>query len=594
MPNKKKKKSLLGKFLVWRAKHIPQKQFVYLLSILVGFLTGLVSVFLKNTTHFIQEQVQDGYFTKYFNPYYFLFPIVGIIITIIVKRFILRDQVREPIPSTLFAFSRKNGFIKWKKTYSYLITSIFTVGFGGSVGLEGPSVGTGSAIGANLGRAVHLNYKSRLLLISCAASAAISAIFNAPIAGIIFTIEIFSLDLTFSSLIPLLLASASGAVTSLFMQGSGHLFHYKYIEPFTIADLPFYILLGVLCAFTSIYFSKVFFWMGSQFDKIGDFKNKMLVGSVLLGGLIFLVPPLYGEGYETINHLLNGDIGKVTQESLFSDYLDNPWMIFALLLGLVLLKIFASSLTIGAGGVGGVFAPSLFTGASLGYLFSSLINHFKFFSIPSSNFALVGMAGLMAGVLHAPLTAIFMIAEITGGYELFVPLMLVSAISFAVTRGIRPHSIYTDLLAKRGDLLTHNKDQVILTLLNIEQVIEKNFKTVRPEYSLGELVKVVSQSNRNIFPVTDDEGMLHGVLTLDNFRHIMFDQSIYNTTFVNELMNPPPVVIEKSEGMESVIKKFQSTNAWNLPVVENGKYVGFISKSKLFSVYRSKLLEFSS
>lgn len=588
-----KPKSLLGKFLVWRARHIPQRQFILLLSIFVGFITGLVSVFLKNSTHFIQEQVQHGYFTRYFNPYYFLFPIIGIVITIVIKKYIIRDKVTEPIPSTLLAISRKNGFIKLKKVYSYLLTSIFTVGFGGSVGLEGPSVGTGSAIGANLGRVAHLNYKSRLLLISCAASSAISAIFNAPIAGIIFTIEIFSLDLTFSSLIPLLLASASGAVTSIFLQGSTHLFHYKYIAPFTVDDLPFYLLLGVLCAFASVYFNRLFFWIDRQFGRVADYRQRMLIGGLLLGALIFLVPPLYGEGYDTINNLLNGNIANIVEESFFNDYIENPWVIMMLLLGLVLLKVFASSLTIGAGGVGGVFAPSLFVGASLGYLFSTFINQFKFFSIPNSNFALVGMAGLMAGVLHAPLTAVFMIAEITGGYDLFVPLMLVSAISFLVARGLKPHSIYTDQLAQRGDLLTHNKDQVILTLLNIEQVIERNFKTVRPEMTLGELVKVVSLSNRNIFPVTDKEKNLKGILTLDNFRHIMFDTSIYETTYVSELMNPPPATIEKMEGMESVIKKFQETNAWNLPVVEEGKYVGFISKSKLFSVYRRKLLEFS-
>ncbi len=589
----KQKQSLLGKFLVWRAKNIPQKKFMLILAVVVGFLTGLVAVSLKNTTHFIQEQVQHGYFTRYFNPYYFLFPIIGIVITVLIKKYLLKDSVSEPVPSTLLAISRKNGFIKFKKVYSYLVTSIFTVGFGGSVGLEGPSVGTGSAIGANLGKMMHLNYKSRLVLISCAASGAISAIFNAPIAAIIFTIEIFSLDLTFSSLIPLLLASASGAVTSIFLQGNMHLVHFEYIAPFVVRDVPFYVLLGVLCAFVSVYFNHYFFWMEKQFLKIKSFKYRMVIGGVLLGGLIFMIPPLYGEGYNTINQLLNGDIESIVSESLFSDYLENTWLLIALLLGLVFLKVFASGLTLGAGGVGGIFAPSLFVGASLGYAFSSIVNEIKYFSISNSNFALVGMAGLMAGMLHAPLTAIFMIAEITGGYELFVPLMLVSTISFAVSRSLKPHSIYTDQLAKRGDLLTHNKDQVVLTLLNIEQVIERNFKSVRPEMTLGELVKVVSRSNRNIFPVIDDEGNLKGVLTLDNFRHIMFDQKIYDSTFVRELMFPPPAKVEKNESMESVIKKFHVSNAWNLPVVENGKYVGFISKSKLFSVYRKKLLEFT-
>lgn len=592
MPDKKPK-SLLGKFLVWRARHIPQRQFILLLSILIGFLTGLVSVFLKNSTHYIQEQVQHGYFTKYFNLYYFLFPIIGVMITVFIKKYIVKDRVKEPIPSTLFAISRKNGFIPFKRMYTYLLTSMFTVGFGGSVGLEGPAVGTGSAIGGNIGRMVHLNYKSRLLLISCATSGAIAAIFNAPIAAIIFTIEIFSLDLTFSSLIPLLLASASGAVTSIFLQGNSHLFHFKYIAPFELADVPYYLILGFFCALASVYFNRTFFRIEGFFDRWDNYRYRMLVGGLVLGLLVFLVPPLYGEGYETINYLLNGDIESVVSQSLFSDYIENHWMIIALLVGLVFLKALATSFTLGAGGVGGVFAPSLFTGAVLGYLFSSTLNKLDFVNISTSSFALVGMAGLMAGVLHAPLTAVFMIAEITGGYQLFIPLMLVSAISFLVARNLKPHSIYTDQLAQRGDLLTHNKDQVILTLLNIEQVIERNFSSVHPQMSLGELVKVVSKSKRNLFPVLDQDKKLVGVLTLDDFRHLMFDQSLYETTTVNELMSPPPAVLNSTDTMEQVMKKFQSTNAWNLPVVEDEHYRGFISKSKLFSVYRKKLLEFS-
>ncbi len=564
-----------------------------ILSVLVGLASGLTSVVLKNSVHYIQEQVQHGYFNEYFNPYYFLFPIAGIIITVFIKKYLLRDKVKEPIPFTLFAISRKNGFIPVQRMYSYLVTSMFTVGFGGSVGLEGPAVGTGSAIGANLGRMVHLTLKSRLLLISCATSGAIAAIFNAPIAAIIFTIEIFSLDLTFSSLIPLLLASASGAVTSIFLTGNDYLFHYKYIAPFAVADVPLYIILGVLCAFVSVFFNRIFFWMEGKFERFQNYRYRMMIGGVLLGGLVFLVPPLYGEGYETVNHLLNGNLDAITSESLFSDYTNSPFIIIGLLIGLVLLKVFATSLTMGAGGVGGVFAPSLFTGASLGYLFSYSVNQLNWISIPNSNFALVGMAGLMAGVLHAPLTAVFMIAEITGGYELFIPLMLVSAISFIVTRSIKPHSIYTDQLAQRGDILTHNKDQVVLKLLNIEQVIERNFSSIKPDQSLGQLVKIVSKSRRNLFPVLDDERKLVGVLTLDDFRHLMFDQSLYEETFVKQLMSPPPAVVEITESMEEVMAKFQSTNAWNLPVVKNGHYEGFISKSKLFSVYRRKLIEFS-
>lgn len=589
---RKKFTYLLGKFLKWRARHIKQKQFVLILSILVGFFTGLVTVFLKNSTHFIQKLVTSDYLDEYYNPFYFVFPIIGIVITILIKR-LIKGKIGEGVPSALFAISRKNGFLAPYRMYASIFTSMFTVGFGGSVGLEGPAVSTGSAIGSNLGRMMHLNYKSRILLMSCASAGAIASIFNAPIAAIIFTIEIFSLDLTFGSLIPLLLASASGAVTSIFLQGNDYLFHYKYIAPFEVSEVPLYIMLGILSAFVSIYFHRIYFWVDNYFNRFRSPFTKVLVGGGLLGILIFLIPPLYGEGYETINHLLNGNLEKVLERSFLYDYTTSEYLILALLIGLVVFKAFATTFTFGAGGVGGIFAPSLFIGASFGFVFSRFVNEFEWIHISTSNYTLVGMAGLMAGVLHAPLTAVFMIAEITGGYELFVPLMIVSAISFLVTRGIRPHSIYTMQLAKKGDLLTHNKDQAILTLLSIDKVIEKDFKRVSPEMTLGELIKVVSTSRRNLFPVVDEDRKLVGVLTLDDFRSIMFDQSLYEETYVSELMNPPPAYIEKGENMTKVMQKFQTTGAWNLPVVDKGVYAGFVSKSKLFSVYRRKLIEFS-
>ncbi len=587
-----KPQSLLGKFLVWRARHVTQQQFILFLSVLVGFITGLAAVTLKNTTHFVQEFLQSDFVGSYFNVYYFAFPLIGIGLTLLVKQFI-KGPVGEGIPSTLFAISRRQGFIRPFKMYASLITSMFTVGFGGSVGLEGPTVSTGSAIGSNLGRLMHVNFKQRILLISCATAGAIASIFNAPIAAIIFTIEIFSLDLTFSSLIPLLLASVSGAVTSIFIEGSDYLFHYKFIEPFTIDDLPFYILLGVLSALVSVYFNKTYFYFDRFFSKFKTPGQKTLVGGLALGLIIWLIPPLYGEGYETINHLLNGNIETIVQQSVVYDYFKGEYVIVALLLGLVLFKIFATVFTIGAGGVGGIFAPSLFVGSSMGYLFARLLNSTGFVNISTTNFSLIGMAGLMAGVLHAPLTAIFMIAEITGGYELFIPLMLVAAISFQITRQIMPHSIYTTQLAQRGDLLTHNKDQAILTLMSINNVVEKDFKRVNSNMNLGELVKVVAKSRRNLFPVIDENDLLVGVLTLDDFRHLMFDQSLYENTMVSELMSPPPAYVQQGDNMSEVMKKFQSTGAWNLPVVKDGKYLGFVSKSKLFSVYRRKLIEFN-
>lgn len=591
MPSKPN--SLLGKFLIWKAKHISQRQFILILSVLVGFLSGLVAVTLKNVTHFIQEQVSNGYFTEYYNPYYFAFPIIGIILTLVVKR-IINKPVGEGVPSVLYAISRRSGILKPHRMFGSVLTSIFTVGFGGSVGLEGPSVGTGAAIGSNLGRLMHVNFKSRIVLMSCASAAAIASIFNAPIAAIIFTIEIFSLDLTFGSLIPLLLASVSGAVTSIFIQGNDYLFHYKYITPFEVMDIPFYILLGILCAFVSLYFNKIYIFFDAYFSKFKSPFFKVLLGGGLLGLLIFLIPPLYGEGYETINHLLAGNLDGVIERSFLYDYATSDYLILILLIGLVIFKVFATTFTLGAGGVGGVFAPSLFIGASFGYVFSRFVNALNWVELSTANYTLVGMAGMMAGVLHAPLTAIFMIAEITGGYELFIPLMLVSAISYLVTTRFMPHSIYTVQLAKRGDLITHNKDQAILTLLNIDTVIETDFKPVSPKMSLGELVKVVGTSKRNLFPVLDDENNLVGILTLDNFRHIMFDQTLYDETQVSELMTAPPALINKSENMSEVMEKFQTSGAWNLPVVEDGRYLGFVSKSKLFSVYRRKLIEFSA
>ncbi len=588
----KRPQTLLGRLLAWRTRHIPHKHFILILSILVGLISGLVAVILKNSTHFIQELVRSDFFDRYFNLYYFVFPIIGIVITVLIKR-MFKAKVGEGISSTLFAISRRNGFLAPYKMYASVITSIFTVGFGGSLGLESPAVSSGSAIGSNLGRLAHVNFKSRILLISCATTGAIASIFNAPIAAIIFTIEIFSLDLTFSSLIPLLLASVSGAVTSIFIQGNDYLFHYKSIASFQIGEIPIYLILGILAAFTSVYFNKVYFYADSFFTKIKSPLTKVLLGGTLLGTLIFLIPPLYGEGYETINYLLNDELEAVVKNSIIYEYISSDFAIIGLLFGLIIFKVFASVFSIGAGGVGGVFAPSLFTGASLGFVFAYCLNQFGIFDLASSNYALAGMAGLMAGVLHAPFTAIFMIAEITGSYELFIPLMLVSATSFLVTSSVLPHSIYTMQLAQRGDLLTHNKDQVVLTLLKIDKVIETDFEPINQEMTLGDLVKVVSHSKRNLFPVLDEYGNLVGILTLDDFRSIMFDQSLYENTMIKEFMSPPPATVQKNDSMADVATKFELTGAWNLPVLVGKQYMGFISKSKLFSAYRKKLIEFS-
>lgn len=583
----------LGKFLVWRIKHIPQRQFIVILSILTGLITGLVAVLLKNSTHFIQELVTGERLRDYHQVYYFLFPIIGILITVLIKRS-YSGPVGEGIPSTLYAISRRNGILKPYRMYASLITSAFTVGMGGSVGLEGPTVSTGSAIGSNLGRMMHLTYKQRILLISCATAGAIAAIFNAPIAAIIFTIEIFSLDLTMASLVPLLLASVSGAVMSMFLQGDNRIeiLSADVVAAFDVAHIPAYVGLAVMCSLVSIYFKRAFFTTERLFNRVGNTYLKVVIGGLALGLLIFLIPPLYGEGYGTINHLLDGNVDQVLSRSFLWDEAAGLPTILALLAGLFLFKVLAASFTMNAGGVGGIFAPTLFMGSALGLFFARVVNSTGIASLPESNFVLVAMGGLMAGVLHSPLTAIFMIAEITGGYELFLPLMLTSAIAYLVTKGIDPHSIYTEQLARRGDLITHNKDQTILTLMKTEQVIETDFIKTKPDMKLRDLVKVFTQSRRNLFPVLD-KGVLVGVLTLDDFKAMLFDKTLYDKVFVRDLMTNPPAVVEKTETMEAVMHKFQTTGAWNLPVVDQGKYVGFISKSKLFSAYRRKLLEVS-
>lgn len=583
----------LGKFLVWRIKNIPQRQFIVILSILTGLLTGMVAVVLKNSTHFIQELISGDRLRDYHQVYYFLFPIIGILITVLIKRS-FSGPVGEGIPSTLYAISRRNGILKPYRMYASLITSAFTVGMGGSVGLEGPTVSTGSAIGSNLGRVMHLTYKQRILLISCATAGAIASIFNAPIAAIIFTIEIFSLDLTMASLIPLLLASVSGAVTSIFLQGDSKIdfLSADVVAAFEVAHIPAYVGVAVLCSMVSIYFKRAFFLTERTFNRIGNTYLKVVVGGVGLGLLIFLIPPLYGEGYGTINHLLEGNLTEVLSDSFLWDENAGLPTILALLGGLFLFKVLAASFTMNAGGVGGIFAPTLFMGSALGLFFARSVNSTGLANLPESNFVLVAMAGLMAGVLHSPLTAIFMIAEITGGYELFLPLMLTSAIAYLVTRSIDPHSIYTEQLARRGDLITHNKDRTILTLMKTEQVIETDFIKTDPDMKLRHLVKVFTKSRRNLFPVLD-KGQLVGVLTLDDFKAMLFDKTLYDKVKVSDLMTTPPAIVDKSETMEAVMNKFQTSGAWNLPVVDEGRYVGFISKSKLFSAYRRKLLEVS-
>lgn len=563
------------------------------LSIVVGLVSGLVAVVLKNSVHFIQQLLTGVLFGDFFNYLYIIYPLIGILLTVtVVKRYLFNKPIGHGIPNVLYAISKRNAIIKRISLVNSLITSAITVGFGGSVGLEGPTFGSSAAFGSNIGRLFNLNYKTKTMLIGCAAAGAMASMFSAPIAAIVFAIEVLMLDLTTASLIPLLLASVSAALTSQFFFGDTVLFHIDLTSSMGYADIPFYILLGVLAGFFSVYISSVYFRLSKFFDRIKSMYPKAIVGGLMLGVLLFLMPPLYGEGYETVNALINGHGSTVLNNSLFSDLSDNFWAVTIFLIAVGLLKMVATTATFSSGGVGGIFAPTLFMGGVCGYVFSSVVNRLGLGEVSESNFTLVGMAGLMGGVLHAPLTAIFLIAEITGGYELFIPLMLTTSIAYITTRSFTPHSIYTAQLARRGELITHHKDQAVLTLMRLQSEIERDFQGVYPEATLGDLVKVVAQSHRNIFPVVDAKNQFLGMVNLNDIREIMFNPEMYEDTTVKDLMVIPPASIASSDSMDAVMRKFEETEAWNLPVVDDGTYVGFVSKSKLFSAYRALLKEF--
>jgi chloride channel protein, CIC family len=476
--------------------------------------------------------------------------------------------------------------------FSSIIGSAFTVGFGGSVGLEGPTVVTGAAIGSNIGRLLHLNYKKIILLIGCACAGAISAIFKSPIAAIIFALEVLMLDLTMAAIVPLLISSVCAALVSFLFLGQNVIYPFRVEESFDMSQIHYYILLGLLTAIVSLYFARIYMSVGKIFEKIPKWHWRLLIGGGALGVLIFMFPALYGEGYEVVNSALEGNYEFLFFNTFYYDLHNKHLFVISLMLVLVLMKAIATSVTFGAGGIGGVFAPSLFIGSILGLFFALLMNEFNA-GISERNFALVGMAGMIAGVIHAPLTAIFLIAEITGGYQLFMPLMIVSTISYATIKYFMPNSIYTSQLAKRGQLLTHHKDKAILSLMKVGKLIEKDFKSVDVDATLGDLVKLVKLSKRNVFPVLDKQRNLKGIVHLNNIRHVMFDTELYDKTYVRDLMHVPHNTVAPDDTMESVAKQIQDSGHFNIPVVKNGKYIGFVSKANVFSSYRRMLRYFS-
>lgn len=594
MMEEKKDSGLLSRFIKWREKHISHNQFVLILSFVVGVLSALAAFALKHLIHFIQHLLTGGFDPHSFNWLYLVYPVIGIFITGVFIRRVVRDDISHGVTKVLYAISCRKGMIRRHNTWSSLIASGITIGFGGSVGAESPIVMTGSAIGSNLGRLFRMEKKVMMLLIGCGAAGAVSGIFKAPIAGLVFTVEVLMLDLTMSSLLPLLISSVTAATISYILMGTDAMFEFHMEDAFDMARVPYVILLGIVCGLVSLYFTHVTTAIEKQFKKLSNPYYKLAIGGGILSVLIFLFPPLYGEGYETINQLINGMSENIILDN--SLFYGHARFLFLYMFLIILFKAFASTVTNCGGGCGGIFAPSLFLGCVSGYLFASLCNMLDW-GVPVSdkNFALFGMAALMSGVFHAPLTGFFLIAELTGGYALFLPLMMVSVSSYLTVKVFDKNNIYAIRLAQRGELITHHKDQAVLTILKVADVIEKNFMKLSPDMDLGALTSVVAKTKRNIFPVVDAANRLVGILYLDDIRHIMFRQELYHRYNVAVLMREVPVRLSIEEPMEAVMRTFEETGAWNLPVEDvTGEYIGFISKSAIFTAYRKTLLEFTS
>jgi len=579
--------------LLWREKHIRERYFILILSFLIGIFTSLAALLLKTTTHWLQLFLTSHADVTKANYFYLIYPVIGLLLAGLFVKYIVKDDIGHGVTKILYAISQRKSRIKQHNLWSSLVASFITVGFGGSVGAEAPIVLTGSAIGSNLGRLFKMEQKTLMLLVGCGAAGAIAGIFKAPIAGLLFTIEVLMLDLTTTSVLPLLITSVTAATVSYIFNGMEAMFKFHQDQVFVIQRIPYVFLLGAICGLVALYFTRITIWMEGIFRRFKHFRQRFLLGAIVLSALIFLFPPLYGEGYDTISDLINNQYDTLMSGSLFYRFHDNFWIPVLFMALIVLMKVFATTATNGGGGCGGTFAPSLFVGAIVGFAFSHFLDHFALnVYLPEENFALMGMAGVMAAVMHSPLTAIFLIAELTGGFDLFLPLMIVAMSAYFTILCFERYSLYSIRLAQKGELLTHHKDKAVLTLLNIQAVIENDFKVVRPEMTLGDVVKIIASSRRNVFAVTDEEEILRGIVLLDDIRNIMFRPELYNRFKVKKFMISPPAKIQIQMPMEKIMQIFDDTKAWNLPVIdEQGKYLGFVSKSKIFNAYREILVE---
>ena len=592
------KLGFLSRFEVWRQKHVSDRELVLVLAFAIGFLASLAAYILHIIIGQIEELVTSGFHVMTINWLYLLYPVIGIWLTSLFVKYIVRDNISHGITRVLYAISTKQSRLKAHNTWSSIVASAITIGFGGSVGAEAPIVLTGSAIGSNLGRIFHLDNRTLMLLVGCGATAAVSGIFKAPIAGLVFTLEVLMVDLTMASLLPILISSVTATCFSYFFTGGSPMYHFQMDYLWSLERVPPTILLGIACGFISLYFMRLMSWCENGYGKLSKYPYlKLLVGGLVLSSLIFLFPSLYGEGYNSLGLFIEGkteaDWMQVMSGSMFAGQTN----LLVLYVGFVMLtKVFATSATNGAGGCGGTFAPALFIGGFGGFFFARLWNIQQLgVYVPEKNFTLYGMAAVMAAVMHAPLTGIFLIAELTGGYQLFIPLIIVTICSYLTINIFEHHSIYAVRLAKQGKLLTHHTDKSILTLMTMDKIIDRDFTSVAPDMEMGQLIHALSSSRNDYIPVLNESGCLMGEIDITKLRHIIFRTELYHRFHVSQLMTAPAATLGVNDPMEDVMKTFDSTGAQYLPVVDlDGHLVGYISRIRLYSMYRQFVADFSA
>ena len=576
---------------IYRLKN--PKTFILVESLLIGLVTGAIAVLLKNIVHIAGRELYKNSTPAHPQFLYFALPGIGIFLTVLYLKYFIRDSLSHGISKVIKAISKNYSRIKFHNTYSSVISSTLTVGFGGSVGLEAPIVYTGAAVGSNLAQVFRQDYKTTTLLLACGSAGAIAGIFKAPVAATIFALEVLMIDLNMWSIIPLLLSSVSGALVSYFLMGDNVMFNFTLHDSFEKKNIAYYLILGITCGLISVAFMRQLSFLEKKMAAIQRQWQKITLGAIVLGLLIFLMPPLFGEGYLTLQFLQGTNPEQITQLIQFDFLKSNYDTILIFLVAVIFFKGLAVAMTTGSGGIGGVFAPALFMGGVTGFVVGELLNRISFIHVSVRNFSLAGMAGVMAGIMHAPLTAIFLVAEITGGYTLFIPLIVTASSCYLTAKYFEKNSIYTKDLMEKGEALTHHKDQNILRLLKIEKVLETDCISLKTYDSLRTIVDLFRKYDRNLFPVLGANSELLGLVMLNEIRDKMFQEDLLDMSFAIDYSIQPPSVIDYYDSFDRIMKVFDDTQAWNLPVVKDGQFIGIISKSKLYSEYRKLLVQLS-